>query len=109
LISFILKKAGADVVVCENGQVAVEAVFASQERGGSFDLILMDMQMPVMDGYETTRHLRSQGYRGPIVALTAHAMAGDRQKCLDAGCDEYISKPVDRARLLSLVAKSLRR
>jgi CheY-like chemotaxis protein len=58
-----------------------------------------------MDGYEATRRLRAQGYAGPIVALTAHAMADDRQACLDAGCNGYMAKPVERQALLSLVAQ----
>jgi CheY-like chemotaxis protein len=63
------------------------------------------MQMPVMDGYEATRRLRQKGYRGPIVALTAHAMRHDRDKCFEAGCDAFVSKPVDRQTLLEIVAK----
>jgi Amt family ammonium transporter len=104
LIAFLLKKAGAQVTLAENGQVAYDEALAARARGEPFDVILMDMQMPVMDGYEATRQLRAQGYAGPIIALTAHAMAEDRQKCLDAGCDNYATKPIDRQKLLSTVA-----
>jgi len=104
-ISAMLKVAGAEVVVAENGQIACEKALAASKAGKPFDLILMDMQMPVLDGYDATRRLRDQQYSGPIVALTAHARADDCRKCLDAGCDGYFSKPVKRDRLLALIAK----
>ena len=103
LITFILEKEGAYVELAENGRIGVDKALEAQASGTPFDLILMDMQMPVMDGYDATRLLRSQGYTGPIVALTAHAMTTDRTCCLEAGCDEYATKPVDRRRLLSLI------
>jgi PAS domain S-box-containing protein len=104
LIAFLLKKAGAKVTMVENGQFAMEQALVAWEQGQSFDVILMDMQMPIMDGYTSTRQLREQGYTGPIIALTAHAMAEDRQKCLDAGCDDYATKPIDRQKFLATVA-----
>ncbi|MFI5316517.1 MAG: ATP-binding protein [Myxococcota bacterium] len=98
LISLVLRKAGADVSVVENGQMALER--AERE---SFDLILMDMAMPVMDGYTAARSLRARGIDVPIVALTAHALAGEREKCLEAGCDAYLTKPIDRFDLLASI------
>ncbi len=107
LISLLLRKAGADVTVAENGRAAVDRAMAAAEAGEPFGLILMDMQMPVMDGYHATAELRGRGYTGPIVALTAHAMQDDRQKCLQAGCDDFVSKPVEHDKLLQTVASHL--
>ncbi|HSZ56121.1 MAG TPA: ATP-binding protein [Tepidisphaeraceae bacterium] len=104
LISLHLRRAGAVVEIAENGQVAVERV-----RGEHFDLVLMDMQMPELDGYAATSKLRSCGCRLPIIALTAHAMAEDRAKCLAAGCDDYLTKPVDKLKLLTVVRDHLLR
>lgn len=102
LISTHLITAGAEVVVAENGRMAVDLA-----RSQPFDLILMDMQMPVLDGYAAARELRSYGYELPIIALTAHAIADDRQRCLDAGCNDYLTKPIEKNTLLAAVANSL--
>lgn len=103
LISFVLKKAGADVDVVENGELAMESALAARDSNSPYNCILMDMQMPVMGGYEATRLLRCEGYSGAIIALTAHAMGGDEKKCLHTGCDYYLTKPIDRTLLVSKV------
>ena len=103
LIAFVLRKAGAEVELAENGEIALDLALAARQSGSPFDVILMDMQMPVMDGYEATQKLRSAGYTEPIVALTAHAMAADREKCIEAGCDDYISKPIDSKKLVGAI------
>jgi CheY-like chemotaxis protein/anti-sigma regulatory factor (Ser/Thr protein kinase) len=107
LISLFLRKAGLKVDLAENGRIACAMAAAAEAEREPYDLILMDMQMPEMDGYQATRRLRREGRQGPIVALTAHAMSGDRQKCLAAGCDDYLTKPIDRAAFLSAVQQHL--
>jgi signal transduction histidine kinase/CheY-like chemotaxis protein/HPt (histidine-containing phosphotransfer) domain-containing protein len=102
LISNHLRRAGADVVLAENGRIAVG--LAQKE---SFDLILMDMQMPELDGYAATRELRRDGCELPIIALTAHAMAENRDRCIAAGCSDYLTKPIEKNTLLSALAKYL--
>jgi signal transduction histidine kinase len=98
LISMYLKRAGAEVVIAENGRIAVDLA-----RSQKFDLILMDMQMPEMDGYAAASKLRDCGCTLPIIALTANAMAEDRQKSLKAGCTDYLTKPIDKTKLLTTV------
>jgi len=108
LLSVYLQAAGAKVVTAENGRIGVEKALESHAGGQPFDLILMDMQMPELDGYSATALLRAKGYAAPIVALTANAMSEDRDKCLSAGCTEYLSKPIHRETLLATVARYLK-
>ncbi len=107
LISFILRKVGITVDQAENGKIGLDMAVESMTEFHPYDLILMDMQMPVMDGYTATTELRKAGYSGPIIALTAHAMTGDREKCLLAGCDGFATKPIDRTNLIQLVQRWL--
>ena len=107
LIELTLRKSGFDVSHAENGEEGVQVALAARDLGEPFDLILMDMQMPVMDGYEATRQLRAAGFESPIVALTAHAMKGDRERCLTAGCDDFATKPISRRDLLKTVLTHL--
>ncbi|MBN2448686.1 MAG: response regulator [Phycisphaerae bacterium] len=108
LIAHILHKLGAFVEIAINGRVAVDSALKAREAGCPFDVILMDMQMPVLDGYQATAELREHGYNGVIIALTAHAMTHDRDKCLDAGCDEHVAKPIDRTQLIEAIRSTRR-
>jgi PAS domain S-box-containing protein len=95
-----LRKFGYGADVAGNGREALEAV-----KKNTYDLILMDVQMPEMDGYGATRAIRAAGYKLPIIAMTANAMKGDREKCLEAGMDDYITKPVNPTKLLETIKK----
>lgn len=105
LLSAHLTRAGYEVTLAENGRVAEELALASLREGAPFDVILMDMEMPEVDGCQAAQHLRGAGYRQPIVALTAHTSADDRRQCLAAGCDEVLTKPIDRLALLEAVSR----
>ena len=107
LISAILRRAGAEVVVAANGLQASREVLAAESTAQPFDVVLMDMQMPVMDGYQAAAKLRRAGFRKPIVALTAAAMDNDRDECMRAGCSHFAAKPVERQVLLDLLADLL--
>jgi CheY-like chemotaxis protein len=103
----ILKKMGHQVALAVNGAEAV-----SKWSEGEFDLIIMDVQMPEMDGFEVTKRIREQerisGAHIPIIAMTAHAMSGDSKLCIDAGMDEYVSKPVNRKTLEQAIHRSMK-
>lgn len=100
-----LEIAADKVTLAENGQEAYDLALAARDEGLPFDVILMDIQMPVMSGYHATEKLRKAAYTGPIIALTAHAMSTDRDQCLAAGCDDYVTKPIDQKKLISVVAE----
>src|SRR6476619_2679029 len=87
--------------------MARDRALEALKKGNPYDLILMDMQMPELDGYEATGQLRKAGYRAPIVALTAHALGGDREKCIAAGCDDFAVKPIDHEALITMLKKFL--
>ena len=102
LIELLLGRMGLEVTIVQDGAEAIQKALSR-----SFDLILMDIQMPNMDGHEATKILRKEGIRTPIVALTAGAMRDDDKKCIEAGCSDYLSKPVKRAKLIELIEKYL--
>lgn len=104
MLSRRLIKRGFEMKIAVNGQEAVD--MANENKP---DLILMDMSLPVMDGWEATRQIKSIDSMSkiPIIALTAHAMSGDREKALEAGCDDYETKPVELAQLLQKIEKFL--
>jgi CheY-like chemotaxis protein/anti-sigma regulatory factor (Ser/Thr protein kinase) len=109
LLEEILCEAGATVRGVEDGEQAVRAALDAMREGGPFDVVLMDMEMPVLDGYAATRILRRLGCEHPIIAVTAHAMVEDRERCMEAGCDGYVAKPLERSVLLQVARESLDR
>jgi two-component system CheB/CheR fusion protein len=106
LMQTYLEDAGASVATAIDGSAAIESVKESILGGQPYDAVLLDMQMPVMDGLRAAPGLRAAGYQGRIIALTANAMKGDRERCLAAGCDDYLAKPVDRLRLMYALARN---
>lgn len=106
MLSILLGDCGLDVVLAENGQQGVDTLF-SQEPDSEFDLVLMDIQMPVMDGYEAARCMRERGVSIPVVALTANAMKGFEQTVLEAGFSHYMVKPIDLDLLYELLLSLL--
>ncbi|HTO08230.1 MAG TPA: ATP-binding protein [Myxococcota bacterium] len=105
VIRHVLERAGYEVSVAENGLVGVELALAAADEGTPFVVVLMDVQMPVLDGYAATRQLRDHGYTAPIIALTAHALPSERQRCIEAGCDAFATKPIERLALLETIAQ----
>ncbi len=102
LFERILASVGAQVDVAENGVVAI-----ARSQSIRYDVIIMDIRMPMMDGYEATRRIRAQGFTGPILALTAHANPGEEERCRAAGCSGFYLKPINRASLLKAVTDAL--
>jgi CheY-like chemotaxis protein len=100
-LSTVLQERGMEIIKAGNGKIALEML----ETHKDIDLVLMDIMMPEMDGYEAMRQIRSQGKLKslPVIALTAKAMKDDKQKCINAGANDYITKPIDVDRLLSLM------
>jgi signal transduction histidine kinase/CheY-like chemotaxis protein/HPt (histidine-containing phosphotransfer) domain-containing protein len=108
LIATKLRETGLKVEIAANGQIACDMALSAAERSKPYDLILMDVQMPVMDGFTATLQLRSKGYRGPIIALTANAMDRDKSKCLNAGCNDFVTKPIKMEQLIKAIGRHLK-
>ncbi|HEV3005028.1 MAG TPA: response regulator [Pirellulales bacterium] len=109
MIRYLLQRGGAQVALVDNGQSAVDLALKEHRQGSAFDLILMDMQMPILDGYEATSHLRAAGYRQPIIALTAHALSTEHDECRAAGCDDVCTKPIERAAFFAAIRRRVGR
>jgi len=107
LLSLLLRRAGSEVAVAANGLAAVDMAQDASGAGRPFDLILMDVQMPVLDGLAATRQLRALGFTNPIIALTARALPSERDLCFQAGCSDFIAKPIGPTELVVRVASHL--
>ena len=107
LFAAFSRMAGTRVSLAENGQVAYEKVMVAWESGRPFDLVLMGIEMPVLDGVTTTRRLRDAGYPGTIVMHTANPVIDRREMCFNAGCDDYFEKPILRKDFFALLSKYL--
>jgi signal transduction histidine kinase len=107
LIERLLSRAGLELEFAGDGRAAIDQALAAEAEGRPFQAVLMDMQMPELDGYAATQALRDAGYARPIIALSAHAMTEDRERCLACGCDAFASKPIDRRALVDLLAEYL--
>jgi CheY-like chemotaxis protein len=108
LFQHILQSAGVEVYTAETGRDAVHIALQNHVEGRPFDCILLDINLPDMEGYQVVRLLRESGYVAPIIALTAGTEPGERERCFTAGCDDFATKPLDRCTLLKLVAKYAR-
>ena len=100
-------QAGDEVVTAGNGKEALDRTSEAAMDGRPFDAVIMDMQMPVLDGYEAVRQLRARGFTRPILAVTASALSGDREECIDVGCDDHLTKPIQWDRFLSKLTRLL--
>jgi CheY-like chemotaxis protein len=107
LISLRLRELGAEVVTAGDGREALDRTNEAAATGRPFDAVIMDMQMPVLDGYEAVRQLRARGFSQPILAVTAYAMTEDREECLGLGCDDFISKPIEWDRFTAKLSRLL--
>ena len=107
VIRHLLRRLKLEVEVAGDGELACQMAEQARSEGRPYAVILMDLQLPQMDGLAATRWLRTQGWAGPIIALTAHAMAGDRERCLVAGCDDYLSKPITSSGLRECLRRYL--
>src|SRR6185436_15820044 len=108
VLRFLLQEAGATCECAMNGQSGVERAVAADKANTPFDAILMDMNMPILDGFEATRALRKAGVTSPVIALTAMALAGDEERCRAAGCTDYVGKPIVPSVFFDTLAKYVR-